>query len=71
MSVRDRHRSRGAANIRRDPRASVCALSDEFGGVRVHLDGTAEVFELPESLGSLVEYFRRPAGVRASGRERS
>jgi PPOX class probable F420-dependent enzyme len=51
-----------AANVRRDPRVSVCVLSDEFGGAWVHLDGTAEVLDLPDSLEPLVDYYRCIAG---------
>ena len=50
------------ANIRRDPAVSVCMLSDDWNGPYVHLDGTAEVIDLPESVEPLVEYFRSVAG---------
>jgi PPOX class probable F420-dependent enzyme len=49
-------------NIRRDPRVSVCVLSDDWNGAWVQVDGTAEVLDLPEALEPLVEYFRRIAG---------
>jgi PPOX class probable F420-dependent enzyme len=51
-----------AANIRRDPRVSVCVLSDEFNGAWVQVDGTAEVLDLPEALEPLVDYFRVISG---------
>jgi PPOX class probable F420-dependent enzyme len=51
-----------AANVRRDPRVSVCVLSDDFGGPWVQVDGVAEVLDLPESVEPLVEYFRVIAG---------
>jgi PPOX class probable F420-dependent enzyme len=51
-----------AANIRRDPRVSVCVLSEEFGGAWVQVDGVAEVLDLPEALEPLVEYFRVISG---------
>ncbi|WP_111509251.1 PPOX class F420-dependent oxidoreductase [Mycobacterium kyogaense] len=51
-----------AANIRRDPRASVLVLSDEFNGPYVQVDGPAEVIELPEAVEALVDYFRAVAG---------
>ena len=51
-----------AANIRRDPRVSVCVLSDDFGGPWVQVDGVAEVIDLPESVEPLVEYFRVISG---------
>jgi len=50
------------ANIRRDPRVSVCVLSDDFGGPWVQVDGSAEVIDLPESVEPLVEYFRVISG---------
>jgi PPOX class probable F420-dependent enzyme len=49
-------------NLRRDPRAAVCVLSDDFGGAWVQLYGTAEVVELPAAIEPLVEYFRVIAG---------
>ncbi|GLY98566.1 PPOX class F420-dependent oxidoreductase [Actinoplanes sp. NBRC 103695] len=51
-----------AMNIRRNPRVSVCVLSDDFGGAWVQVDGTAEVLDLPEALEPLVEYFRVISG---------
>ena len=50
------------ANLRRDPRVSVCVLSDDFGGAWVQVDGTAEVLDLPDALEPLVEYFRSISG---------
>jgi PPOX class probable F420-dependent enzyme len=49
-------------NLRRDQRASMVVLSDDFGGEWVHVDGTAEVLDLPDALEPLVEYFRVIAG---------
>ena len=54
-----------AANIRRDPRVSVCVLSDGFTGAWVQVDGVAEVLDLPESVEPLVEYFRVISGEHA------
>ena len=51
-----------AMNIRRNPRVSVCVLSDDFGGAWVQVDGTAEVLDLPAALEPLVEYFRVISG---------
>jgi PPOX class probable F420-dependent enzyme len=49
-------------NARRDRRVSLCMLSDSFNGPYVHVDGTAEVLDLPDALEPLVEYFRVLAG---------
>ncbi|WNB87357.1 PPOX class F420-dependent oxidoreductase [Cellulomonas sp. ATA003] len=51
-----------AVNLRRDPRASACVLSDDFGGAWVQIDGTAEVIDLPDSVEPLVDYFRSISG---------
>jgi PPOX class probable F420-dependent enzyme len=50
------------ANARRTPAVSLCALSDEWDGPWVQVDGTAEVLDLPEALEPLVEYFRSISG---------
>ena len=49
-------------NLRRDPRAYVCAFSDRFYGPWVQVSGTAEVVSLPEAMDGLVEYYRGVAG---------
>ena len=51
-----------SVNIRRHGRASVTVLSDEFDGPYVQVDGDAEVIDLPEAVGPLVDYFRAVAG---------
>jgi PPOX class probable F420-dependent enzyme len=49
-------------NVRRDPRVSMCVMSDDFNGPWVHVDGTAEVLDLPDAVEPLVEYFRSISG---------
>lgn len=49
-------------NLRRDPRASMCVLSDEWNDAWVQVDGTAEVLDLPDALEPLVEYYRCVSG---------
>jgi PPOX class probable F420-dependent enzyme len=49
-------------NARRDPRVSLCFLSDDWDGAWVQVDGTAEVLDLPEALEPLVDYYRSIAG---------
>ena len=49
-------------NIRRNPLVSMTVMSDEFNGEWIHLDGTAEVVDLPEALDGLVDYFRVISG---------
>ncbi|MEE2031972.1 PPOX class F420-dependent oxidoreductase [Rhodococcus chondri] len=50
------------ANLRRNPKATLCVLSDEFNGPYVQVDGTAEVLDMPAATEPLVEYFRCISG---------
>jgi len=49
-------------NVRRDPRASVCVITDRFFGPWVQVTGTVEVVSLPDAMDLLVEYYRLAAG---------
>lgn len=49
-------------NARRDERASICVLSDDWDGPYVQVDGRAEVLDMPEAADALVEYYRCIAG---------
>jgi PPOX class probable F420-dependent enzyme len=49
-------------NLRRDPQASVCFMTNEFFGGHVQVDGTAEVISLPEAMDLLVDYYKRLSG---------
>jgi PPOX class probable F420-dependent enzyme len=51
-----------AANVARHGRAAVLALSDEFDGPWVQVEGPAELIRLPAALDPLVEYFRCISG---------
>ncbi|MGP4021386.1 PPOX class F420-dependent oxidoreductase [Saccharopolyspora sp. 5N708] len=49
-------------NARRDPRVSICVLSDDWNGPYVQVDGRAEVLDMPDAVEALVEYFRCISG---------
>lgn len=49
-------------NLRRDPRASLCVISDAFFGAWAQIDGTAEIVSLPDAMEGLVDYYRRVSG---------
>jgi PPOX class probable F420-dependent enzyme len=49
-------------NLARDPRASLCVISDGFFGEWIQADGTAEIIHLPDALDLLVDYYRRISG---------
>jgi PPOX class probable F420-dependent enzyme len=50
-------------NLRRDPRASLCAIPEAFVGEWIQVDGTAEIVSLPEAMDLLVDYYQRLRGA--------
>jgi PPOX class probable F420-dependent enzyme len=49
-------------NLRRDPRVSLCVLSEGFYGDWIQIDGRVEIVSLPDALELLVEYYRTLRG---------
>ena len=49
-------------NLGRDPRTTICVLSDEFGGAWVQVDGRATITHVPEAVEGMVEYYRAISG---------
>jgi PPOX class probable F420-dependent enzyme len=49
-------------NLRRDPRASLCAFPEGFLGAWVQVEGTAEIVALPEAMDVLIDLYRRVKG---------
>jgi PPOX class probable F420-dependent enzyme len=49
-------------NLRRDPRAWVCVMTDAFYGDWVQLAGAVEIVSMPDAMELLVEYYRLAAG---------
>lgn len=49
-------------HVRRDPRAWICVLPDEFFGEWIQVEGTATIVELPDAMDGLVDYYRRISG---------
>jgi PPOX class probable F420-dependent enzyme len=49
-------------NLRRDPRATICVVSDAWYGGWIQADGTASVVSLPEAMDPLIDYYRSVAG---------
>jgi PPOX class probable F420-dependent enzyme len=49
-------------NLERDPRASICVVTDQFFGEWVQAEGTAEIIRLPDAMELLVDYYRRISG---------
>jgi PPOX class probable F420-dependent enzyme len=49
-------------NLTRDPRASLCIVTDQWFGPWKHVDAEATIIRLPEAMPLLEEYYRRAAG---------
>jgi PPOX class probable F420-dependent enzyme len=49
-------------NLRRDPHASVCVLSDGFYGQFVQIEGDVTIVELPDAMDGLIGYYRSISG---------
>ena len=62
IEVSTREATAKARNLRRDPRATLCALTDAFFGRWVQIEGTAEILSLPDAMEPLVAYYRRLSG---------
>jgi PPOX class probable F420-dependent enzyme len=46
-------------NLRRDPRAQVCAFTNRFFGQWLFVEGRAEVLSLPAAMDPLIDYYKR------------
>ena len=50
-------------NLRRDPRAWICAIPDAFFGEPfVQVEGDVTIVDLPEAMNGLVDYYRSVSG---------
>src|SRR3974390_2352046 len=49
-------------NLRRNPRATLCAFTDKFYGPWVSIDGTGEIVSLPDAMEPLVDLYRQIQG---------
>ena len=49
-------------NLRRDPRAWLCVLPDEFYGRWIQVGGSVRIVDLPAAMDGLVDYYRRISG---------
>jgi PPOX class probable F420-dependent enzyme len=60
--ISTREPSMKVTNLRRDPRVSLCAFTDDFFGPWIRVDGRAEIVALPEAMDGLVALYRQVAG---------
>lgn len=62
VAISTRETAMKTRNARRDPRVSLCVLSEGFVGPWVQVDGRAEIVPLPEAMPGLIDLYRRVAG---------
>ena len=62
VAISSREPAYKVRNLRRDPRATLCAFTDGFYGEWVTIDGTAEIISLPDAMEPLVELYRQIQG---------
>jgi PPOX class probable F420-dependent enzyme len=62
VMVSTRETAMKTKNLRRDPRVSLCLLTDQFFGEWGQVEGDAEIVPLPEAMDLLVDYYRRVSG---------
>jgi PPOX class probable F420-dependent enzyme len=61
--VSSRETAMKVKNLRRDPRAWVCAFPDAFyGGPFVQVEGNVTIVDLPDAMDGLVDYYRSVSG---------
>lgn len=60
--VSSREQAFKTRNLRRDPRASLCVMDDNFYGQWMQIEGTASIVALPEAMELLVDYYRQLSG---------
>jgi PPOX class probable F420-dependent enzyme len=60
--VSSRETAMKTRNLRRDPRAWLCVMSDRFWGPWVQVEGQVEILSLPAAMEPLVEYYRSISG---------
>jgi PPOX class probable F420-dependent enzyme len=49
-------------NLRRNPSAQLCALTEKFFGEWLYVEGAAEIVSLPEAMDLLIDYYKRFPG---------
>jgi PPOX class probable F420-dependent enzyme len=61
-----RHTAAKVKNLKRDPYAAACLITERFLGGWLHVEGTAEIEFLPDALPALADFYRRRTGEDTS-----
>jgi PPOX class probable F420-dependent enzyme len=62
VAISSREPAYKVKNLRRDPRATLCAFTEDFYGPWTQVSGTVEIISLPEAMEPLVELYRQVQG---------
>lgn len=62
LVVSSREMAYKTRNLRRDPWAQLCIVTDEFFGDWIVVEGTAEILSLPDAMEPLIDYYRQLSG---------
>ena len=62
VAISSRETAVKVKNLRRDPHASLCVVSDGFFGEWVQIEGRATILSLPDAMEPLVDYYRSLSG---------
>jgi PPOX class probable F420-dependent enzyme len=62
LVVSTRETAAKTRNLLRDPRVTLCLITDAFFGEWVQVDGEAEILRLPDAMEPLVDYYRTISG---------
>jgi len=62
VAISSRERAIKVRNLRRNPKATLCVLPDEFFGPWVLIEGDAQILSLPDAMEPLVAYYRAAVG---------
>jgi PPOX class probable F420-dependent enzyme len=62
IAISSRETAVKVKNLRRDPYASLCVISEGFYGEWMQIEGTASILSLPDAMEPLVDYYRTLSG---------
>ena len=62
VAISSRETAYKVRNLRRDPTATLCVLTDRFYGSWMSIEGPVEIVSLPEAMDGLIAYYRAISG---------
>ena len=62
VAISSRETAYKVRNLRRDPTATLCVLTDRFYGSWMSIEGPVEIVTLPEAMDGLIAYYRAISG---------